>query len=142
MTIDVAHASPAMVDDVLARSTRPVILSHGGLQGVCPGARNLGDPLMRRIADRGGLVGIGYWDAAVCDVSPAGVVASIRYAIDLLGVERVALGSDYDGATAVAFDTSELVVLTDAMLAAGFSEHEIRLVMGENVKRFLLEYLP
>jgi microsomal dipeptidase-like Zn-dependent dipeptidase len=86
--------------------------------------------------------GIGYWDAAVCDVSPAGVVASIRYAIDLLGAEHVALGSDYDGATAVAFDTSELAVLTDAMLAARFREQEIRLVMGENVKRFLLEYLP
>ena len=57
-------------------------------------------------------------------------------------MEHVALGSDYDGATAVAFDTSELAVLTDAMLAAGFSEREIRLVMVENVQRFLLQYLP
>ena len=142
MIIDIAHASPAMVDDVLARSPRPVILSHGGLHGVCPNARNLDDALMLRIAAAGGLVGIGYWDAAVCEVSPAGVVASIRYAIDLLGAEHVALGSDYDGATAVSFDTSELAVLTDTMLAAGFSEDEIRLVMGENVKRFLLKYLP
>ena len=142
MIVDVAHASPAMVDDVLSRTTRPVILSHGGLEGACPSARNFADALMLRIAATGGLVGIGYWDAAVCDVTPAGVVASIRYAIDLLGMEHVALGSDYDGATAVAFDTSELAVLTDAMLAAGFSEREIRLVMGENVQRFLLEYLP
>lgn len=142
MIIDVAHASPAMVDDVLERSARPIILSHGGLQGACPSARNLEDALMLRIAATGGLVGIGYWDAAVCDVTPAGVVASIRYAIELLGVEHVALGSDYDGATAVMFDTSELVVLTDAMLAAGFSEREIRLVMGENLRRFLLKYLP
>ncbi len=142
MIVDLAHASPEMVEDVLARSSRPVIVSHGGLQGACPSARNLDDTLMQGIAARGGLVGIGYWDAAVCDVSPAGVVASIRYAIDLLGAEHVALGSDYDGATAVAFDTSELAVLTDAMLGAGFSEREIRLVMGENVKRFLLEYLP
>ena len=142
MIVDVAHASPAMVGDVLARSSRPVILSHGGLHGVCPNARNLDDALMLRIAAAGGLVGIGYWDAAVCDVSPAGVVASIRYGIDLLGADHVALGSDYDGATATAFDVSELAVLTGAMLDAGFSEDEIRLVMGENVKRFLLQYLP
>lgn len=142
LIIDVAHASPAMVDDVLNRTAQPVILSHGGLQGACPSARNLDDRLMLRIATAGGLVGIGYWDAAVCDVTPAGVAASLRYAIDLLGVEHVALGSDYDGATAVAFDTSELVVLTQAMLDAGFSEEEIHRVMGENVRGFLLEYLP
>ncbi len=142
LIIDVAHASPAMVDEVLALTRRPVILSHGGVRGTCNTARNLADEQMRRIAAAGGLVGIGYWDAAVCDITPAGVVRSIRHAIDLLGAEHVALGSDYDGATTVAFDTSELSALTQAMLDAGFSEQEIRLVMGENVKRFLLQYLP
>jgi len=142
LIIDVAHASPAMVDEVLALTRRPVILSHGGVRGTCDTARNLADEQMRRIAAAGGLVGIGYWDAAVCDITPAGVVRSIRHAIDLLGAEHVALGSDYDGATTVAFDTSELSALTQAMLDAGFSEQEIRLVMGENVKRFLLQYLP
>lgn len=142
MIVDLAHASPKMVADVLTRSSRPVILSHGGLQGACPSARNLDDALMQRIAAGGGLVGIGYWDAAVCDVTPMGVAASIRYAIDLLGAEHVALGSDYDGATAVMFDTAELAVLTQALLDAGVPEGEIRLVMGENVKRFLLKYLP
>jgi microsomal dipeptidase-like Zn-dependent dipeptidase len=142
LIIDLAHASPAMVEDVLTQSHRPAIVSHGGLQGACPSARNLDDDLMLRIAAAGGLVGIGYWDAAVCDITPPGVVASIRYAIDLLGVEHVALGSDYDGATAVLFDTSELAALTQAMLDTGFSEEEIRAVMGENVRSFLLEYLP
>ena len=142
MIVDVAHASPQMVRDVLALTTRPVILSHGGVKGACDTARNFEDQLMRDIARAGGLIGIGYWGAAVCDVSPSGVVASIRYAIDLLGVEHVALGSDYDGSTAVAFDTGEVAVLTDEMLDAGFTEREIRLVMGENVKRFLLEHLP
>jgi len=140
--IDVAHASPRMVSDVLELSDRPVILSHGGVRGVCDTPRNLDDSLMQRIADDGGLIGIGFWDAAVCDVTPAGVVASIRYAIDLLGVEHVALGSDYDGSTAVAFDASELSALTDAMLDADFSEEEIRRVMGDNVRRFLLTWLP
>ncbi|MFN3239633.1 MAG: dipeptidase [Pseudomonadales bacterium] len=139
--IDVAHASPKMVGEILDLSSEPVILSHGGMKGVCDQGRNLDDALMQRIAEQGGLVGIGYWAGAVCDVTPEGVVQNIRYAIDLLGVEHVALGSDYDGATAVMFDTSELAILTQVMVDEGFTEHEIRSVMGENAKRFFLEYL-
>ena len=142
LIIDIAHASPRMVAEVLEMSNSPVILSHGGIKGTCDTARNLDDSLMQEMAKRGGLVGIGFWDAAVCDVTPAGVVKSIRYAIDLMGLEHVALGSDYDGSTAVTFDVGELPVLTQAMLDAGFTEPEIRAVMGENVKRFLLENLP
>jgi microsomal dipeptidase-like Zn-dependent dipeptidase len=142
LIIDLAHASPTMVSEVLDLSERPVMMSHAGLRGVCDSPRNLDDSLMRRIAAAGGLIGIAFFDAAVCDVTPAGVVRSIRYAIDLLGVEHVALGSDYDGSTAVAFDVSELAVLTDEMLRAGFSREEIRLVMGENVKAFFVQNLP
>ncbi len=140
--LDVAHASPRMASDVLDLSTRPVILSHGGVQGTCDRGRNFDDRLMKRIAAGGGIVGIGYWDGAVCDIKPAGVVKAIRHAVDLLGVRHVALGSDYDGATEVLFDTSELAVLTQTMMDAGFTRQEIRQIMGENVKRFLLENLP
>ena len=105
-------------------------------------SRNLDDGLMLRVAAAGGLIGIGYWDGAVCDITPAGVVGSIRYAMDLLGVDHVALGSDYDGTTEVLFDTSELAILTQTMLDEGFTEAEIRAVMGGNVRRFFLEHLP
>jgi len=142
VVIDVAHASPQMVSDVLDASEKPVVLSHGGVKGICDQGRNLDDALMKRIADKGGIVGIGYWEGAVCDYTPAGVVRSIRYAIDLLGVDHVALGSDYDGSTEVLFDTAELAILTQTMMDSGFSEIEIRRIMGENVKRFLLENLP
>ena len=140
--IDIAHASPQMVRDILALSTTPVMLSHGGVKGVCNRNRNLDDDLMVEVAAKGGIIGIGYWEGAVCDISPRGVVHSIRYAIDLLGLPHVALGSDYDGATTVAFDTSELAVLTQTMLDEGFTEAEIRAVMGGNVQQFLLEHLP
>ena len=63
-------------------------------------------------------------------------------AIDLLGEDHVALGSDFDGGTWTTFDTSELSVLTQAMLDAGFAEREIAKVMGENTRRFLLAQLP
>ena len=142
MIVDVAHASAKMVEDVLAQGERPVILSHGGFRGVCDTARNLDDDVMRKIAAHGGLIGVGYWDGAVCDISPAGVVRAIRYGIDLVGLDHIALGSDYDGTTTVRFDASELAVLTQTMLDAGFSEGEIRAVMGENALRFFAAQLP
>ncbi len=142
LIIDVAHASPAMVRDVLAISERSVILSHGGVKGVCDTNRNLEDSLMLEIADKGGILGVGFWEGAICDASPLGIVRSIRYAIDLMGIDHVALGSDYDGAVTTLFDTSELAILTQTMMDEGFSVQEIRSVMGENVKRFLLENLP
>jgi membrane dipeptidase len=140
--VDLAHSSPAVVRDVLAMSTRPVMVSHTGLKGICDTPRNLEDDLMKEIAAKGGLIGIGFWDAAACDYSPAGIVRSIRYGIDLLGVEHIALGSDYDGGTTVQFDASEIAILTHEMLEAGFTEEEISRVMGENAIRFLSYYLP
>lgn len=140
--IDVAHSSAAVVEDVLELSDAPIVVSHTGIKGVCDTPRNLPDPLMQRIAASGGVVGVGYWDGAVCDPHPESVVAALRYAIDLLGVDHVGLGSDYDGATTVAFDTAELAVLTQLMLERGFSDTEIRAVMGGNVVRLLRERLP
>ena len=128
--------------DVLAVATRPVVVSHTGLRGTCETPRNLADAQMKRIADAGGIVAVGYWDAAVCDISPEGVVRSLRHAVDLLGVDHVALGSDFDGVTRTAFDTSELAVLTQHMLRSGFTREEIRKVMGENTARFLEAQLP
>jgi membrane dipeptidase len=142
MTIDIAHASPQVVEDVLAISDRPVVLSHGGFKGVCDTDRNLADDLMVKIAKAGGIIGVGYWDGAVCDASPIGIVRAIRYGINLLGVEHIALGSDFDGTVTTTFDTSELAVLTQTMMNEGFTEQEIRAVMGENMRRFLLDQLP
>lgn len=142
ITIDVAHSSPAVVEDVLALATKPIVLSHTGLRGACDSPRNLEDDLAKRIAEKGGIIGIGYWPGAICDSSPANVVRTIRYAIDLLGVDHVGLGSDYDGAVRTDFDTSELAVLTEEMRKANFTEEEIFKVMGGNVIRLLRENLP
>ena len=140
--IDVAHSSERVVDDVLAITTRPVVVSHTGVRGACNSARNMSDAHMKAIAAKGGLIGIGLWPGAVCDATPKGVAKSLRYAIDLVGVDHVALGSDYDGSTTVRFDASESAALIEAMLAAGFSEDEIRKVSGDNVIRFLSVQLP
>jgi membrane dipeptidase len=69
-------------------------------------------------------------------------VKATRYVSQLVGAEHVALGSDFDGAVTEPFDTTGLVQITDAMLEMGYSEREIRMIMGENVVRFLQKNLP
>lgn len=140
--IDVAHSSPEVVDDVLEIAKRPIVVSHTGVHGICQTKRNFSDEQMQRIAGKGGLICIGYWKGAVCDISPEGIVKSLRYAIALVGEDHVALGSDFDGTTTTALDTSELSILTQKMMDHGFSDSEITKVMGGNSVRFLSSYLP
>ncbi|AXQ28883.1 peptidase M19 [Solimonas sp. K1W22B-7] len=142
MIVDIAHASPKTIDEILAMAKRPVVVSHGGVKGTCDNRRNLSDAQLRRIAVNGGLVGIGYWETAVCGRDAKAVARAIRYTVDLIGLKHVALGSDYDGAVAVPFDTTGLVLLTQALMEAGFGEAEIARIMGGNELDFLLAQLP
>ena len=137
MIVDLAHLSHAGVAEVLKMARRPVVSSHGGVQATCRVNRNLTDAEIRGVAATGGLVGIGYWDAAVCDTSPAGIARAMKHVRDLVGIDHVALGSDYDGATTVRFDTSKLVQVTQALIDAGFTDDEIRAAMGGNAIRVL-----
>ena len=142
IVVDLAHASPRMIDDVLAMATRPVVVSHGGVKGTCDHIRNLSDDHVRRVAATGGVIGIGYWDAAVCDVSVAGIVRAIQHAVRVGGIDHVGLGSDFDGATTTPFDTTGLPQITEGLLAAGFSVADVGKIMGGNVLRVLQETLP
>ncbi|WP_137870696.1 dipeptidase [Sphingopyxis sp. 2PD] len=137
MIVDIAHCSNACVADILKMARRPVVSSHGGVQATCKVNRNLSDEQIRGVAATGGLVGIGYWDAAICDTSPASIAKAMKHVRDLVGIDHVALGSDYDGATTVRFDTSKLVQVTQALIDAGFSDAEIRAAMGGNAVRVL-----
>lgn len=112
-------------------------LSHGGVQATCKVNRNLTDDEVRGVAKTGGVVGIGYWEAAVCSTDPRAAAKAMKYVRDLVGIQYVALGSDYDGATTVRFDTSQLVQVTQALLDEGFTAQEIRAVMGENALRVI-----
>jgi membrane dipeptidase len=141
MIVDIAHCSQTCVTEVLAMATRPVVSSHGGVQATCKVNRNLSDDHIRGVAKTGGIIGIGYWDAAVCDTSPKAIAAAMKHVRDLVGIQHVALGSDYDGATTVRFDTSKLVQVTQALMDAGFTPDEIRAAMGGNAIRVLREGL-
>lgn len=138
VVIDVAHSSPQVVRDVLELTDVPIVLSHSGIHSHCEVKRNLTDDLMKEIAARGGVVGMGYWAEVACDrIDPDGIAAMIKAGIAALGEDHISLGSDFDGSVATAFDTSELPALTDALLRAGVSEVQIAKVMGGNMMRVL-----
>ncbi|MFO0682222.1 MAG: membrane dipeptidase [Sandaracinus sp.] len=140
--VDLAHASPRTIDDVLASATRPVVVSHTGVRATCDTARNLDDRQLRAIAAQGGLVGIGFFPHAVCGSDVEAIARAVRHAVDVMGAEHVALGSDFDGATPTAVDASGMALVTEALLARGLSEDEVAAVMGENAQRMLRASLP
>lgn len=137
LILDLAHSSPQVVEDTLAMSNMPIVVSHTGIHSNCKTTRNYPDALMKRIAAKGGVIGIGYWADVTCDSSPAGVAKTIKAAVDLLGEDAVSLGSDFDGSVETGFDTSELAALTQALMATGLTDAQIRKVMGENMIRVL-----
>jgi microsomal dipeptidase-like Zn-dependent dipeptidase len=142
LIIDLAHASPRLMDDILALTTRPVVVSHGGVQGTCPGPRNLSDDQLRRIAAGGGVVGIGYWEGAICETTAAAFARAVVHAVRVAGEDHVALGSDFDGSTVTPFDASGMALVAEALLAAGLHEATIAKVMGGNALRLLEASLP
>jgi membrane dipeptidase len=139
--LDVAHASPKMLDDIIRMYPKPLITSHTGVAGTCPSARNLSDRHLKAIAKSGGLIGIALFEGAVCGTDAKATAKAMKYAVDLVGAEHVALGSDYDGAIKAPFDITGLNLLVEAMLEQGLNDRQIRLIMGENVKRFWLTHL-
>lgn len=142
MIIDLAHASPQVAREVLDMVEAPVIVSHTGIYSQCQTRRNFPDALMREIAGRGGLIGIGFWEEVTCDDTPAGIAASIVAAMALVGEDNVSLGSDFDGAVRTRLDVSELAALTQALMDKGMAEPVIAKVMGGNMMRFLERALP
>ncbi len=142
--IDVAHSSEALVRDVLALTPDAVFISHGGTVSHCPKTanRNLPDDVLIEIARRGGIIGIGYFDGVICDISPKGIAAAIIHAVDLLGSDAVSLGSDFDGTVTTSLDTSELAAITHELLGQGMDEAQIAKVMGRNARDFFTRELP
>lgn len=143
MMIDVAHSSIKVVEDVLELTDAPILVSHTGILSLCDHpARNIPDRLMKRIADRGGLIGVGYWEMAVCDTSPDGIADMLIHGANRFGIDHIALGSDFDGSIKAEFDTSQLALLTDALMRKGMSEDDIAKIMGENLIAYFSRNLP
>jgi len=142
ITIDLAHASPKVIDDVLALTLRPVLVSHTGVKGVCDNQRNLSDQHLMEIGKRNGLIGIGLWETSVCGTDASATAKSIRYVADKIGIDKVALGSDFDGAIGTHFDVTGFPLIVTALEKEGFNRGEIEMIMGGNIRDFFLRNLP
>ncbi len=141
IVIDLAHASPALIDDVLVHTTKPIVVTHTGVQGTFQSPRNLSDDQLRRIAQNGGVVGIGFWQEAVGSTDIKAIARAIRHVITVVGIDHVCLGSDWDGATTILFGANNIDQITQTLIEEGFTPEEIRKVMGENQINFLLSQL-
>jgi microsomal dipeptidase-like Zn-dependent dipeptidase len=139
--IDLAHCSPAIVEDVLNMSTKPVMVSHTGVRAVLDSQRNLSDDQIKKIAANEGIIGIAFFDMAVGEPELPNIIASIRHIRNLVGIQHISLGSDYDGSVADPFDITGLPLIVDGLIQDGFTKEEIRAVMGENVNQFMLKNL-
>jgi microsomal dipeptidase-like Zn-dependent dipeptidase len=151
LILDLAHASHKTIDDVMdlydSKPSFPlpgIVVSHIGIQETCErGERNLQTRHIERIAHHEGLIGIGLWKGATCGEDVGKTVDAIESVKKLLGnVDSIAVGSDFDGAVKTHFDATGMPLLTQALKTRGFTDQEIRQIMGGNLRDFLLSHLP
>jgi membrane dipeptidase len=146
IAVDVSHLNAAGFWDIARLDGAPIIASHSGVHALCASTRNLTDEQLDAIGASGGLVGIVYAapflrtdGADDADTPLETIVAHVRYVADRIGVEHVALGSDFDGATVPTElgDVAGLPRLLDALAADGFGEAEVRAIAWDNWRRVL-----
>lgn len=138
---DLAHLNEAGFWDVAKLSDAPLIATHSNAHAICPHSRNLTDKQLEAIGDSGGLVGLNFATSATRDDGQSLKDTPIRdmlrhldHLIDILGIDGVALGSDFDGATISdeIKDVSGLDALRNAMRDNGYNEDTMRALCHEN----------
>lgn len=136
MVIDLAHASPKLIDDVLKISGLHLIVSHTGVQKICPTPRNLSDDQLRALGQSQTLIGIGYWQEILCGREPSRIAESIKQAVEMAGIDHVTLGSDFEGAVSTVFDVTGTPLLVEELFKIGFTEEEIQKIIWKNSEKF------
>lgn len=148
MLVDVSHLSETGFWDVVRCAKAPIYASHSNARRLCNHPRNLTDDQLKAVADSGGVVGINFCDYFLVDSGDANVdhvIDHIAYISDLVGIEHVGLGTDYDGIETPPVgleDVSKLPRLHGALEERGFDESAIRAVLGENLARLYQAVLP
>jgi membrane dipeptidase len=144
--IDVSHLNEAGFWDLAGMELGPIVASHSAVHALCPASRNLTDAQLDAIGTSGGLVGIVFacpflrTDFADDPDTPLALIAQhARYVADRIGIDHVALGSDYDGATIPAplGDVAGTPRLLEALGAVGFSAEELDRIAWDNWRRVL-----
>ena len=139
---DLSHTNDKAFFDVMEHTTKPPIMSHTAVFSLCNHYRCLTDDQIKALAAKGGVMGIvvlpGFIDADPKKATIDRIVDHILYVADLVGIDTVGFGSDYDGFSGNPIvEASQLVNLTRAMLARGLTEEEIRKFWGGNFLRVL-----
>jgi membrane dipeptidase len=144
--VDLSHMNEKGFWDIAKLEPGPLVASHSGAHAVAAASRNLTDAQLDAIAATGGLVGIVYASvfirpdfADTGDTPLSAIAAHARYVADRIGVDHVALGSDFDGATIPAplGDVAGLPKLLDALREVGFGEDELERIAWHNWRRVL-----
>lgn len=143
---DLSHTNDRAFFEVMERSSRPVVMTHTGVFALCPHWRCLTDDQIRALASQGGVMGIAFVPEFIhpTEATVDRVAAHVCHVADLVGIDHVGIGSDYDGmgnTIPVVPDVSQLVHLTRSMLAHGLSEEEVGKVWGGNFLRVLRQTL-
>jgi len=145
LILDLAHATDRSFDEALEIVTGPVCVSHGCTYSVCPHARNLTDDQMKRLASRGGVLGICFWGPFL-DVDPKAatidrVCDHVLHAIDIMGEAHVGVGTDFDGVNLTdmcAVETAgDFPKLWEQLATRGVSEAVIRRIAMDNFAALL-----
>jgi membrane dipeptidase len=144
--VDVSHLNAAGFADVARLATAPVVASHSACHALCPATRNLTDDQLREVGRSEGIVGIVFAtpfvraDGAKDETTPLStLVAHVRHAVEVAGIEHVGLGSDFDGAPmpAAIADVAALPRLLGALRDDGFSADEVHRIAWGNWRRVL-----
>ncbi len=144
IVVDIAHLSPAGVEDVLTISQAPIIASHANARAVCDHRRNLTDAQLEKIARNGGVVGVTFVppfvDGADGGATLQRVLDHVDHMVRVMGDDHVGLGSDFDGffgeeGTAGLEDVSRMPAITAGLLERGYSEDSVQKILGGNFLR-------
>ncbi len=140
--LDLAHISEKAFFDAMIYYDQPILVSHANSRRLCPHFRNLSDEQLKALAEHGGLIGITQVADFVKDTSSSldDLLDHIVYMADLIGIEHVGLGSDFDGAdNMVISDVSGYALLPEQLSRRGFTDSEIEMVMGKNALRIIAQ---
>ena len=150
MIIDVSHLSDDGIYDVYNNTKKPFIASHSNARSLCSHQRNLTDDMIRKIADRGGLIGANFYSTFLNDNYSGkdmsrikDIVEHMKYIANVGGIDCVGIGSDFDGIDCpLEFEnSSNMQLIYHEMKKSGFSENEIEKVFYKNALRLFKELL-
>ncbi len=142
--VDMSHAGEKSFYDALDISTMPIVCSHSSARALCDHPRNLTDDQMRALAAKGGVAQTTIYHGFLRqdgEASIRDVMAHLDHAIQIMGIDHVGLGTDFDGDGGVRglADSSELINFTRQLLARRYNEQDIQKIWGGNFLRVMKE---